>query len=178
MFVGYGIQADRFGHDDYAGIDVKGKIVVMLSGKPTSFPTEEGAHFSSGDHKRSVAARHGAVGIVTLQTPVAEKASPFAKNKEYRFTPSMSWLQPDGTPTRELASMQNRVNLSMPASKKLFSQVDVQARRHLQAGRRQPAAAAHGPGHVDAHVQEERAQRGGQQQRGRHDRGRRPGAEA
>ena len=56
VFVGYGIQAERFAHDDYADIDVKGKIVVMLSGKPSRFPTEEGAHFSSGAHKRERAA--------------------------------------------------------------------------------------------------------------------------
>lgn len=122
VFVGYGIEAGRFGHDDYAGVDARGKIVVTLSGKPSSFPTEEGAHFSSGEHKRSVAARHGAVGIVTLQTPVAEKASPFARHKDYRFAPSMSWVQPDGTPARELAAMQNRISLSIPASKKLFAQ--------------------------------------------------------
>lgn len=125
VFVGYGIRADRLRHDDYANIDVKGKIVVVLSGKPGSFPTEEGAHFASGDHKRGLAAQHGAVGIVTLQTPVAEKAAPFSKNKDYRFIPSMSWVQADGTPARETASMQNRVSLSIPASRKLFSQVDV-----------------------------------------------------
>lgn len=125
VFVGYGIRADRLRHDDYANMDVKGKIVVVLSGKPGSFPTEEGAHFASGDHKRGLAAQHGAVGIVTLQTPVAEKAAPFSRNKDYRFIPSMSWVQADGTPARETASMQNRVSLSIPASRKLFSQVDV-----------------------------------------------------
>lgn len=125
VFVGYGIRADRLRHDDYGNIDVKGKIVVVLSGKPGSFPTEEGAHFASGDHKRGLAAQHGAVGIVTLQTPVAEKAAPFSRNKDYRFIPSMSWVQADGTPARETASMQNRVSLSIPASRKLFSQVDV-----------------------------------------------------
>lgn len=125
VFVGYGIHAERLGHNDYANIDVKGKIVVVLAGKPSSFPTEEGAHFASGDHKRALAAQHGAVGMVSLQTPVAEKASPFAKNKDYRFIPSMMWVQPDGKPARELASMQNRISLSLPASQKLFSQVDV-----------------------------------------------------
>lgn len=125
VFVGYGIHADRLRHNDYANIDVKGKIVVVLSGKPGSFPTEEGAHFASGEHKRSLAVQHGAVGMVTLQTPVAEKAAPFSRNKDYRHIPSMSWVQPDGTPAREAPSMQNRISLSIPASKKLFSEVDV-----------------------------------------------------
>src|SRR5699024_4160196 len=34
VFVGYGIEAPAFGVDDYAGLDVKGKIVVALAGRP------------------------------------------------------------------------------------------------------------------------------------------------
>lgn len=125
VFVGYGIHADRLRHNDYANLDVKGKIVVVLSGKPGSFPTEEGAHFASGEHKRSLAVQHGAVGMVTLQTPQAEKVAPFSRNKDYRHIPSMGWVQADGAPAREVATMQNRVSLSIAAAKKLFSEVDV-----------------------------------------------------
>jgi Zn-dependent M28 family amino/carboxypeptidase len=125
VFVGYGIQADRFSHDDYAGIDVKGKIAVMLSGKPSRFPTEEGAHFSSGAHKREIADKYGAVGIITLQTPIGEKASPFAKGRETRFMPSMDWLNAKGEPANAVASLQNSASLSMVAAQKLFTEVDV-----------------------------------------------------
>ena len=121
VFAGYGIETVRFGQDDYAGLDVKGKIVVVLAGKPSSLPTEEGAHFSSGEFKRAAAARHGAVGMVTLQTPTTEKASPFAKARQYRFIPSMGWLDASGKPPHELAAMQNRAHLSMKASEQLFA---------------------------------------------------------
>ncbi|WP_182915858.1 M28 family metallopeptidase [Massilia cavernae] len=121
IFVGYGIQAKAFGYDDYANIDVKGKIVVTLAGKPSRLPTEEGAHFASGDHKRAIAARYGAVGTVTLQTPVSEKAAAFSKNRDYRFIPSMSWVDLEGEAAREEAALQNRISLSIPASKKLFA---------------------------------------------------------
>lgn len=36
VFVGYGITASEFSYDDYASIDVKGKIVVILRGEPQS----------------------------------------------------------------------------------------------------------------------------------------------
>jgi hypothetical protein len=45
VFVGYGIIAPELQHNDYQYIDVKNKVVVVLSGKPKSFPSEEGAHF-------------------------------------------------------------------------------------------------------------------------------------
>ena len=124
VFVGYGIEADRFNHHDYANVDVKGKIVVVLGGKPSSLPTEEGAHFGSGEHKRSMAAERGAVGMISLQTPVGEKNFPFVKGREYRFIPSMTWIDAAGKPAHELPAMQNSIRLSLGAAQKLFTGVN------------------------------------------------------
>lgn len=125
VFAGYGIESERFGQNDYEGLDVKGKIVVVLAGKPSRLPTEEGAHFSSGTVKRAAAARHGAVGMITVQTPTSEKASPFAKARQYQFIPSMGWLDAAGKPANEFAAMQGRAALSMKASEQLFAGTDV-----------------------------------------------------
>jgi hypothetical protein len=124
VFVGYGIHADRFGHNDYANVDVKGKIVVVLQGKPGRFPTEEGAHFGSTREKRKLAAQRGAVGLVTLWTPSAEKAMSFSKNLEQQAFPVMTWLDAAGKPAHSLPALQDDVSLSVAASKKLFTQVD------------------------------------------------------
>lgn len=37
VFAGYGVSANEFGYDDYAGIDVKDKIVVVLRYEPPAF---------------------------------------------------------------------------------------------------------------------------------------------
>ena len=47
MFAGYGIDAPSFKHNDYEGLDVAGKVVVVLFGYPASFPSEEGAHYGA-----------------------------------------------------------------------------------------------------------------------------------
>ena len=125
VFVGYGIRSERFKHDDYANVDVKGKIVVVLQGKPTRFPTEEGAHFGSTSEKSKLAAQQGAVGIVTLWTPITEKTTGFAKLIKNNLFPGMVWLDAAGKPARAVPGMQGSVNLSMPAAKKLFSRTDV-----------------------------------------------------
>jgi hypothetical protein len=39
VFVGYGISAPAKGLDEYAGVDVKGKIVLAFKGSPTTAPT-------------------------------------------------------------------------------------------------------------------------------------------
>lgn len=125
VFAGYGIEAARFGHNDYASLDVAGKIVVVLAGKPARFPTEEGAHFGSSVQKRALAAAKGALGMITLQTPLSERTVPFAKNRDYRFIPAMGWVAPGGAVANQPPGMQNVASLSLAASASLFAQTDV-----------------------------------------------------
>ena len=66
VFVGHGIVAPRYKRDDYAGVDVRGKIVAFFAGAPASFQSEERAHFQSGATKAAIAAAHGAVGTILL----------------------------------------------------------------------------------------------------------------
>ena len=50
-FVGFGVSAPAFGYDDYADVDVEGKIVAYISGAPSSLPSNERAYYSSGATK-------------------------------------------------------------------------------------------------------------------------------
>jgi Zn-dependent M28 family amino/carboxypeptidase len=76
MFVGHGISARHLGHDDFAGIDVKGKIVLMVSGVPEKFPASERAHFNSMAVRAEVAAEQGAIGAIgVVATETAFKSS-------------------------------------------------------------------------------------------------------
>src|SRR5438132_6975440 len=65
VFAGFGIVAPELHHDDYATIDARGKIVLILSGAPADFPTDHRAFYSSGHLKEKTAAQHGAVGVLT-----------------------------------------------------------------------------------------------------------------
>jgi len=76
VFAGYGISSPAQKHDDYAGLDVKGKIVLIASGSPTGIDSSKLAPTESGT---SAALAHGAVGL--LQLPPARFLQ-FLKNKE------------------------------------------------------------------------------------------------
>ena len=96
VFVGYGVSAPEFGHDDYAGVDVKGKVVVYFSGVPKIFDNESQAHFNSRGLKYKEAAARGAVGIISLSTTASEQSRPWARmtaNPSYKI---MTWVGPDG----------------------------------------------------------------------------------
>ncbi|CAM4415610.1 M28 family metallopeptidase [Corallococcus exiguus] len=69
VFVGYGLSIPELGHDDYAGLDLKGKVVVMLQGGPGNIPGPVKSHFSSWAERLKVLKAAGAVGVVYLQNP-------------------------------------------------------------------------------------------------------------
>lgn len=96
VFVGYGMVSERFEIDDYAGLDVEGKIAVMLTGRPESLPSEEAAHLSS--IKGELAAERGAVGVITLHTPVREEVRSYETSMLYTNVPTVRWLNDEGEP--------------------------------------------------------------------------------
>ncbi|WP_299597954.1 M28 family metallopeptidase [uncultured Microbulbifer sp.] len=120
VFVGYGIEAPDYGLDDYAGLDVQGKIVVVLDGRPLQLPNEVGAHYASGRTKRDTAARRGAVGYISLNTPTREARRPFARSVDHLNDPSFDWLRADDIPGNAIPGMHPGVVLDMPAAKQLF----------------------------------------------------------
>jgi hypothetical protein len=64
VFVGYGISEPALGYDDYAGIDVKGKVVIIMRGSPEKFSSSVAAHVMNSTQILKVAAEHGAVGVM------------------------------------------------------------------------------------------------------------------
>ena len=67
VFIGYGLHLPAQGYDDFAGLDLKGKIAVVLSGGPD---TISGPIKSDARSARNKAlAKVGAIGIIALTTP-------------------------------------------------------------------------------------------------------------
>jgi hypothetical protein len=98
VFVGYGLVAPEHGRDDYAGLNVKGKIVVALAGAPKFLQTEERAYYRSGRNKLKAAQDRGAVGFVSIGTRTGEKLYPFANIARQYKSWGMTWRQADGKP--------------------------------------------------------------------------------
>ena len=76
VFVGYGITAPEHNYDDYKGIDVEGKIVVMIRYEPQSedessvFDGADTSRHSSGSQKVTAARRAKAAGIIMVNDSV------------------------------------------------------------------------------------------------------------
>jgi Zn-dependent M28 family amino/carboxypeptidase len=118
VFVGYGIENAKLGINDYAGLDVKGKIVVTLRGFPQGLPSEEAAHASAT--KAQAADRHGAIGMVSIGTLLSMKTRPWAQSVHFADEPSFAWVGADGKAFDEAPGIRITASLNEPAAQALF----------------------------------------------------------
>jgi len=72
VFVGFGIQAPEYDWDDYAGMDLRGKVLVMLNNDPdwdpNLFAGDERLYYGRWSYKYESAARQGAAGAIIVHT--------------------------------------------------------------------------------------------------------------
>jgi len=71
VYVGYGIEAPEYNWDDYKGVDVRGKVLLMLVNEPTSddpkfFKGRALTYYGRWTYKFEQAARKGAVGAILI----------------------------------------------------------------------------------------------------------------
>ncbi len=71
IFVGYGLKVPEKNYDDFAGLDIKGKLVVIFSGSPTDIPGPLAAHYQTLLERWKVLRAAGAVGIISLINPAS-----------------------------------------------------------------------------------------------------------
>ena len=77
IFVGFGVTAPEANYDDYAGIDVHGKIVLTFYGAPPRFSSTVRAYYSDDIVKTKNALAHGAAAMLTTMLPEDWKRWPW-----------------------------------------------------------------------------------------------------
>ncbi|MFL5496327.1 MAG: M20/M25/M40 family metallo-hydrolase [Gemmatimonadales bacterium] len=119
VFVGYGIVAPEYGWNDYAGVDVKGKLVITLTNDPglrdsAIFRGKILTYYGRWTYKIEEARRHGAAGILMIHT---------TESATYPWTTVVSsWSGPQVRLETEPNSLQVAGWLQHDAAGRLFSQ--------------------------------------------------------
>ena len=107
-FAGYGIQAEQYGYDDYAGFDAQGKILLVFRYEPRSddpqaeFGGEDPSRHAFFFRKARTAKRHGARGLLVVNPPGRDPEH----DELYRFdsfNSDQTYALPMAHITRELA---------------------------------------------------------------------------
>lgn len=143
VFVGYGVRAPALRWDDYKGIDLKGKTLVMLSGDPPGArgsgggASQAGGYYGRWAYKFEMAARLGAAGALLIHDPKTAGASyevvrntwtnenffldSQAPNPDFPLVPG--WLHHDGTRALVKAAGFDLDKLTRQAGKRDFHPV-------------------------------------------------------
>jgi hypothetical protein len=107
VFVGYGIHAPEYHWDDYAGVDLKGKIALMIVNEPPSndesfFKGKALTYYGRWTYKYEEAARRGAVGVLLIhRTDLASYGWEVVRNSQ---AIEKSYLQGDPDATLRAAA--------------------------------------------------------------------------
>jgi Zn-dependent M28 family amino/carboxypeptidase len=151
VFVGYGITAPEFGWDDYAGVDVKGKVVLVIVGDPPSddpkfFGGRALTYYGRWTYKFEQAARMGAVGALIIhRTDLASYGWDVVRNSN---TSEKTYLRDDKDPQLQAASW-----IQLDVAKQLFSAVGKDADTEMTAAGKRGFKAVELPVRLHARVE-------------------------
>jgi Zn-dependent M28 family amino/carboxypeptidase len=117
VFIGYGLKIPEKNLDEFASLDLKGKIVVFLAGSPSDIPTALASHYqTAGERWKSLRAA-GAIGIISIFNP-ASMDIPWSRISVNRNHPSMDLADPE---FNETPGLQLGVSFNPASAEKLFA---------------------------------------------------------
>jgi Zn-dependent M28 family amino/carboxypeptidase len=115
VFVGYGLHIPEAGHDDFAGVDLEGKIAVVVSGGPADISGALKAH-ARRDRGRLLSER-GAAGLISLTTAKAVEV-PWSRAMAQAGQSGMYFADPS---LREVKTSFFAASFNTDSSEKLFT---------------------------------------------------------
>jgi Zn-dependent M28 family amino/carboxypeptidase len=124
VFVGFGITAPEFNHDDYKNIDVKGKIVVILNDAPNTIPTSERAYYTSNDAKYNEAIKRGAVGVIKFSLP-SNKRFNWERSVQSAKSAAIKWVDKQSVAANSFKELKVIATFNNQNIEKLFARAKV-----------------------------------------------------
>jgi Zn-dependent M28 family amino/carboxypeptidase len=88
VFIGYGLNIPEKSYNDLDGLELKGKIAVIVSGSPLSIPGALASHYQTAAERWKTLKAAGVVGVVTIPNP-AFMDVPWSRISLNRTHPSM-----------------------------------------------------------------------------------------
>jgi Zn-dependent M28 family amino/carboxypeptidase len=151
VFVGYGVTAPEFQWDDFAGVDVKGKVILCIVGDPPSddpkfFGGKALTYYGRWTYKFEQAARMGAVGALIIhRTDLAAYGWDVVKNSN---TSEKTYLRDDKNPQLQAASW-----IQLDVAKRLFAASGLDIDTEMAAAGKRGFKAVELPVRLKAHVE-------------------------
>ncbi|HEY0802594.1 MAG TPA: hypothetical protein VGD54_17290, partial [Steroidobacteraceae bacterium] len=151
VFVGYGIEAPEYNWNDFKGVDVKGKVVLVIVNEPPStdpkfFNAEALTYYGRWTYKFEEAARKGAVGALIIhRTDLASYGWEVVRNS---WSGEQVYLGNDKDPKLKAASW-----IQLEIARRLFSASNLNLDEMLTAAGTRQFQAKELPVRFKAHIE-------------------------
>jgi len=106
VFCGYGLSIPEYKFDDFAALDLKGKIVVYIAGGPSNIPGNLRSHYSFRSERWKAIHNAGAIGVVAIANPKAMDI-PWERSTLARLNPAMELEAVSDIPGQEFGATIN-----------------------------------------------------------------------
>ena len=116
VFIGYGMDVPEKNYSDLAGLDLQGKVAVIMAGSPAEIPGALSSHYQSAGERWKTLKKAGVVGIITILNP-ASMDIPWSRISVNRLHPSMSLV---GAEFDETAGQKLSITFNPEKAEKLF----------------------------------------------------------
>jgi Zn-dependent M28 family amino/carboxypeptidase len=117
VFAGYGLSAPDAGHDDLAGLDLKGKVAVYIAGTPAAITGALAAHYQQAGVRWSALRAAGALGSIAIPNPKTME-QPWERTAQNRLNPVMTLADPR---FNDLAGMLVGATVNPASAHRLFA---------------------------------------------------------
>lgn len=117
VFCGYGLAIPESHFDDFAGLDLKGKIVVYIAGGPGDIPGNLRSHYSFRAERWKAIHNTGAIGVVAIANP-KHMDIPWERSNLARLNPTMTLADPKFSDTE---GQQFGASINPASADKLFA---------------------------------------------------------
>ena len=123
VFAGYGIDAPELKYNDFADLDLQGRIAVILKGTPERFSREARSYYGWQDTKYEALVKQGALGVIEIDN--RDRKDNDGANRWERAV-AMSWvsemrrINSDDLPNERFAELKLKFRFSADAAAQLF----------------------------------------------------------
>jgi len=120
VFVGQAVSAPELGQDDFAGVDLHGKIAVIFSNAPGRFSNDQRAYHAWRILKSRELVAHGAIGVVTIGDPRDEAKRPWEVGAKNWRLPGMRLLDEQMKPVDDFPELRGNAVVRAGAADAFF----------------------------------------------------------
>lgn len=119
VFAGFGIEAPELKYNDFADLELQGRIAVILNGAPERFDAQARNYYGWRDTKYAALVRQGALGVIEIDAAELQ-SQPWERAVAMSWVSEMRQLK-DEQPDERFPELRLRFRFNVDAASRLFS---------------------------------------------------------